>query len=457
MGTTTPNVHVWLVSLVILVHVNQTTVVARESHCLQVQSVRARLATDSVQQRVSAKGLAAVEEDLDAVLGRLWSNNALDNTLAEQEARAVALHLVREVADDLAVAEGQDLQASIGQHGSVSKRMHQATRLQCTGETHVWPAVHHRDRVAGHDVDHGGVLHADDAGAHDDERARQLVHVAAEDLVAVDDELAIDGHARVVRGARAAGDEELVGLQTCERVEVAPAAAAAAGGGVGLVAHDRDLVLALEAREARHDVHARGLELRAHDVLLGAHDALHAVQDVVDRDGLHAVGLAVEAVVARRIVQLGGADYARSQPQAYDADGSAVAGVGGYKYFGAAKNLPGVRELFQKEEQEPRKRSRQDMYKHIEPDYYGFRDDEDEQQLKDEAAAEERLKQRAMDGWDAAEAKRKAQVTELVRAPEAIVETARHWNASVLTITCVCLLLRSPGDTDRLKRLKRLQ
>ncbi|KAL3662824.1 hypothetical protein V7S43_012225 [Phytophthora oleae] len=115
----------------------------------------------------------------------------------------------------------------------------------------------------------------------------------------------------------------------------------------------------------------------------------------------------------RRIVQLGGSDYSKTQPLAYDADGVAVSAVGGYKYFGAAKNLPGVRELFQKEEQEPRKRTQQDMYKHIEPDYYGFRDDEDEQQLKDEGEAENRLRQRAIDGWNAAEAKRKAQVAEL--------------------------------------------
>ncbi|CAI5719416.1 unnamed protein product [Peronospora destructor] len=119
----------------------------------------------------------------------------------------------------------------------------------------------------------------------------------------------------------------------------------------------------------------------------------------------------------RRIVQLGGPDYGRSQPQTYDADGATVSGARGYKYFGAAKDLPGVRELFQKEECEPRKRTRQDMYKHIEPDYYGFRDDEDEQQLKDEEEAEKRQRQRAMDGWDAAEAKRKAQVAELVRSP----------------------------------------
>ncbi|OWZ10958.1 Pre-mRNA-splicing factor ISY1 [Phytophthora megakarya] len=116
----------------------------------------------------------------------------------------------------------------------------------------------------------------------------------------------------------------------------------------------------------------------------------------------------------RRIVQLGGSDH-KSQPLAYDADGDAVMEVGGYKYFGAAKDLPGVRELFQKDEYEPRKRTRHDMYKHIEPDYYGYRDDEDEQQLKDEEEAENKLRQQAMDSWDAAEAKRKAQVAELVR------------------------------------------
>ncbi|KAF4031691.1 Isy1-like splicing family [Phytophthora infestans] len=115
----------------------------------------------------------------------------------------------------------------------------------------------------------------------------------------------------------------------------------------------------------------------------------------------------------RRIAQLGGPDYSKSQPQSYDADGTPVSSVGGYKYFGAAKNLPGVRELFQKEDVEPRKRTRQHMYKHIKPDYYGFRDDDDEQQLKDEDEAEKRLRQRAMDGWDAAEAKRKTQVAEL--------------------------------------------
>ncbi|RLN47195.1 hypothetical protein BBJ28_00004136 [Nothophytophthora sp. Chile5] len=146
----------------------------------------------------------------------------------------------------------------------------------------------------------------------------------------------------------------------------------------------------------------------------------------------------------RRIVQLGGSDYARTQPQAYDADGSAVRGAGGYKYFGAAKNLPGVRELFQKEAREPRKRSRQDMYKHIEPDYYGFRDDEDEQQLEDEQEAEKKLRQRAMDGWDAAETKRKAQIAELVRS-DLKPGSLCGGNANV------CLFLTA-GNTDEMIR-----
>jgi pre-mRNA-splicing factor ISY1 len=32
-----------------------------------------------------------------------------------------------------------------------------------------------------------------------------------------------------------------------------------------------------------------------------------------------------------------------------DSDGAELPGADGYKYFGAAKNLPKVRELFQKE------------------------------------------------------------------------------------------------------------
>lgn len=54
----------------------------------------------------------------------------------------------------------------------------------------------------------------------------------------------------------------------------------------------------------------------------------------------------------KRIVQLGGPDYAKVS-KVTDAEGNEMGGAtgrgAGYKYFGAAKQLPGVRELFEKE------------------------------------------------------------------------------------------------------------
>ncbi|XP_054372070.1 pre-mRNA-splicing factor ISY1 homolog isoform X4 [Molothrus ater] len=50
-----------------------------------------------------------------------------------------------------------------------------------------------------------------------------------------------------------------------------------------------------------------------------------------------------------RIKELGGPDYARIGPKMLDHEGKEVPGNRGYKYFGAAKDLPGVRELFEKE------------------------------------------------------------------------------------------------------------
>lgn len=45
----------------------------------------------------------------------------------------------------------------------------------------------------------------------------------------------------------------------------------------------------------------------------------------------------------------------------------------GYTYFGAAKKLPGVKELFDTEPVKVARRSRYQMHKAIDPDYYGFR------------------------------------------------------------------------------------
>ena len=47
-----------------------------------------------------------------------------------------------------------------------------------------------------------------------------------------------------------------------------------------------------------------------------------------------------------QIVNLGGANYKRGQQAMLDDAGREVPGTRGYKYFGRAKELPGVKEMF---------------------------------------------------------------------------------------------------------------
>jgi len=78
-----------------------------------------------------------------------------------------------------------------------------------------------------------------------------------------------------------------------------------------------------------------------------------------------------------RILELGGPDYGKVGPKLLDADGKELPGNRGYKYFGAAKDLPGVRELFAQEAPRPPRKTRFELYKNIDADYYGYRDDDD--------------------------------------------------------------------------------
>ncbi|KAF4672551.1 NineTeen Complex (NTC) component [Perkinsus chesapeaki] len=98
-----------------------------------------------------------------------------------------------------------------------------------------------------------------------------------------------------------------------------------------------------------------------------------------------------------QIRALGGPDYTAMRAGAGDAgEGAEIIGGNGYKYFGAAKDLPGVRELFKNqramraaEEAERKKRkTRKELYQDIEPDYFGWRADDDEVQLLEESQRE---------------------------------------------------------------------
>jgi pre-mRNA-splicing factor ISY1 len=102
-----------------------------------------------------------------------------------------------------------------------------------------------------------------------------------------------------------------------------------------------------------------------------------------------------------KIKKLGGADYKKFEPKTLDAEGYEVPNSGGYRYFGAAKNLPGVAELFINKPKEIAKKSYIDMYKGINLDYYGmddFEDDDNEENKEnlDEITKEEKMQESMM-------------------------------------------------------------
>ncbi|KND03642.1 uncharacterized protein SPPG_01115 [Spizellomyces punctatus DAOM BR117] len=98
-----------------------------------------------------------------------------------------------------------------------------------------------------------------------------------------------------------------------------------------------------------------------------------------------------------RIRELGGPDYKRMGPKLLDQEGKEVPGNRGYKYFGRAKDLPGVRELFEQEVPEAPKPTRQDLSRRVDADYYGYRDEEDGILLEYEAEISRRELGQVMD------------------------------------------------------------
>eukprot|EP00051_Salpingoeca_urceolata_P032580 m.16375 g.16375 ORF g.16375 m.16375 type:complete len:280 (-) comp5245_c0_seq1:90-929(-) len=100
-----------------------------------------------------------------------------------------------------------------------------------------------------------------------------------------------------------------------------------------------------------------------------------------------------------RIKELGGGDYTMSGINVAGADGQEVPGHRGYKYFGAAKDLPGVRELFETEIVTAKKKTRGELSHHIDADYFGYRDEDDGVILDLEKQAEEEAQQEAHRYW----------------------------------------------------------
>ncbi|KAI0453377.1 Isy1-like splicing factor [Xylaria acuta] len=104
-----------------------------------------------------------------------------------------------------------------------------------------------------------------------------------------------------------------------------------------------------------------------------------------------------------QIRNLGGPNYMRGAAKIYDETGREIPGGGaggaggkGYKYFGRARELPGVKELFEAARQaraaqdEKPLEARDDLRKAVDAKYYGYApDEEDDALLTYEAAKEE--------------------------------------------------------------------
>jgi len=122
----------------------------------------------------------------------------------------------------------------------------------------------------------------------------------------------------------------------------------------------------------------------------------------------------------RRIIELGGPNYRKYERIADDQFVSQVLEASGnfqehyghtYKYFGAARKLPGVKELFDKknelqEKQVAPKRKRQEYKGIIDAEYFGFRDEDDSTLLDVEQEAEREAIDRAVSQWNTKQLKR---------------------------------------------------
>lgn len=96
----------------------------------------------------------------------------------------------------------------------------------------------------------------------------------------------------------------------------------------------------------------------------------------------------------RRIRELGGANHAATAVRIARDEGSEIGG-GGYRYYGAARKLKGVAELLAPPSAAPSSRTRAELGRNVDADYYGFRDDDDGLLVAAEARAQEARRQAA--------------------------------------------------------------
>ncbi|KAI9732927.1 MAG: NineTeen Complex (NTC) component [Claussenomyces sp. TS43310] len=95
-----------------------------------------------------------------------------------------------------------------------------------------------------------------------------------------------------------------------------------------------------------------------------------------------------------QIRNLGGPNYMRGGGRVYDEEGREIPGAGkGYRYFGRARELPGVKELFEstsKPREDKPLESRADLRRQVDASYYGYNLDEEDGTLLEYEARKEK-------------------------------------------------------------------
>ncbi|KAL7577610.1 hypothetical protein ACA910_015130 [Epithemia clementina (nom. ined.)] len=178
----------------------------------------------------------------------------------------------------------------------------------------------------------------------------------------------------------------------------------------------------------------------------------------------------------KRILELGGLDYnaierQRQIEQQQPGGGGGDVWVGsGYRYFGVAKTLPGVAEYLAKEEERVTKQSllssQRERHKHLTPDYFGWRDEEDGVLLEVEALAswqqqqEQQQRQRNdNDGDDNDHSKRHAATKrprQAIAADDENNEKAAGSSTTMLVGAAMEYLANIPANPDEMAH-RRLQ
>mmetsp|Transcript_5455 Transcript_5455/g.13291 ORF Transcript_5455/g.13291 Transcript_5455/m.13291 type:complete len:254 (-) Transcript_5455:212-973(-) len=166
----------------------------------------------------------------------------------------------------------------------------------------------------------------------------------------------------------------------------------------------------------------------------------HRVRDLNDHINKQ---LRVKHHWEKQIKMLGGPDYTRGVPDIRDGRQGRPIGSNGYFYFGAARNLPGVRELFEKQAYDKiSKKTRGELHKLVDAQYYGYGDDDDGILAKVEKKVEQKARKRAIKKWN--EENKKVKVRKVAKTYDGSSATTKDKDGEVLFKAHVPL----PSDED---------